>query len=159
MSDPITILAHAESDMPIPPVAVIRARAAELRSDATRQQDTATVAQLTRLIAALDTGVRMCWALGDLLVSSASTPGVVYTVSCGRCNCPAYVPCKHLALFDLLVTMFDDAATDADFEADADEPAAREWRIGNVVAQRMAETRLHLRDRLIQARRGYVAAL
>lgn len=124
MSNPITILPHADSDLTIPPVSAIIVRAGELHADAVRQSDLATARQLKNLIDALVSGMRMTWALGDLLVSSASTPGVVYTVSCGACNCPAYKPCKHLKLAEVLLDMFDTQAGDADLEADADDWAA-----------------------------------
>lgn len=118
----LTILPHAETDLTIPPMSAISDRAGELRADALRLADLATARQLELLISALGGGMRMAWSYGDLLVSSASTPGAVYTVSCGACTCPARKPCKHLKLAELLLDMFEAACDTADMEADADPP-------------------------------------
>lgn len=145
MSNPITILPHAESDLPIPPVSDILMRAAELRADAIIAGDGDTARGLNNLIAALNGGMRMVWVLGDLLVSSASTPGVVYTVSCGQCNCPAYKPCKHLRLAELLLEMLDTAADDGDLEADIDawefDAAMADYPEARPVALRIVDAR------------------
>jgi hypothetical protein len=114
MSDPIRILPHAESDLSIPSIAAIIARVDDLADTAWRQDDTDSYRQLVRLRDALSRGIRMTWSLGDLLVSSASTLGVVYTVSCGACNCPAWKPCKHLKLAEVLLLMLDTIAETAD---------------------------------------------
>jgi hypothetical protein len=159
MSDPIRILPHAETDLPIPPVSAILARCNDLVGDAERQHDTDTRRGLGRLINALESGMRMCWSLGDLRVSSASTPGVVYTVSCGACNCPARKPCKHLKLAEMLLDMLDTQAGDADFDPPIDipqepqpqppggpeppiwpEPGGVTWQLG----QRLAQARRYL---------------
>lgn len=153
MSDPITILPYAESDVAIPANAAILARAADLRADAVQQRDTARVRQLDHLRDALRSGVRMAWNLGDLLVSSASTPGAHYVVSCGRCNCPAYKPCKHLALFDILIDMLDTDAGDADFEIEPETPDPQPWRIGAFLARQIdASGRAALARRICAAR-------
>jgi len=129
------------SDLPIPPASLILARVAELRADATHQRDTERARQLGHLHDALKAGIRMTWVLGDLLVSSASTPGVVYTVSCGDCTCPARKPCKHLALAEVLLDMLDTQAGDADLEADCDELDAPLWSVGRVLGQRLTMAR------------------
>lgn len=105
--------------MNIPPMQSIRDRIADERADAVQAHDEASVRQLDHLIDALKRGMQMTWAMGDLLVSSASTPGVVYTVAGGRCNCPAYKPCKHLKLAELLLDIFETDCETADQEADA----------------------------------------
>ena len=138
MSD-LRILPHAESDLAIPATADIRTRCHELRADSLQQHDSATARQLELLIEALDSGIKMAWVLGDLLVSSASAPGRVYTVSCGRCNCPARKPCKHAKLADVLLEMLDTAAVDSDFEADCDEAAPAPWIVGGFIRQRLQE--------------------
>jgi hypothetical protein len=117
----LTILPHTESDLAIPPVAAILDRVDDLADDAWRHDDNATYRQLVHLRDALKRGMQMAWSLGDLLVTSASSAGVVYTVSCGACNCPAYKPCKHLKLAEVLLDMLDTAAGDADLEADVDQ--------------------------------------
>ena len=118
MSDPITILPHAESDMTIPPVVAIQDRVRDLADQAWRQDDNATYRQLVNLADALKRGIKMTWSMGDLVVTSASTPGVVYTVSCGACNCPAHKPCKHLKLAEVLLDMLDTVADSADMACD-----------------------------------------
>ena len=117
----LQILPHTETDLTIPPITAIRDRASEQRADALRIQDKPTADQLDNLIKALKRNIRMAWNYGDLLVSSASTPGTVYTVSCGVCNCPARKPCKHLKLAEVLIDMLDTLAESADIEADVDD--------------------------------------
>lgn len=141
MSDPIKILPHVDSDLPIPPVSAILSRVNEMAADAERQGDTERWRQMGRLINALESGMRMVWVLGDILVSSASTPGVIYTVSCGHCTCPARKPCKHLALAEVLLDLLDTQAGDADLEADCDELEPPLWSVGAVLGQRLATAR------------------
>ena len=117
----ITILPHTETDLSVPPIAAILDRANEQRADALRLSDLTTARQLENLATALRHGMQMAWNYGDLLVSSASTPGTVYTVSCGQCNCPARKPCKHLKLAEVLLDMLDTLAESADIEADIDD--------------------------------------
>jgi hypothetical protein len=138
MSD-FRILPHAESDLPIPPVTQILARASELRADAQRRADDATARQLGHLIDALNGGVRMVWVLGDLLVTSASTPHTVYTVSCGECNCPAYRPCKHLALAEVLLSLLE---TEADSMDMADVSPCQPWYTRQSAARSLVWARL-----------------
>lgn len=115
----------------LPTRAAIIARIADLRGDAFHQSDSATVRQLDLLTTALDAGMLFTWNDdGDLCIASASTPGLIYRVSCGVCTCPARKPCKHLALYEILITLADEAATDADLEADCDEAAPQPWIIG-----------------------------
>jgi hypothetical protein len=140
MSD-LRILPHADSDLPIPRTTDIIARIADLRRDAVQQCDTERTRQLNNLATALTAGIRMAWVLGDLLVSSASTPGVIYTVSCGSCNCPARKPCKHLALAEVLLDLLDAQSGDADLEADCDEAESPLWSVGAVLGQRLAMAR------------------
>lgn len=117
----LQILPHTETDLSVPSIAAILDRASEQRADALRLADLSTARQLELLLLALKGGMQMAWNYGDLLVSSASTPGTVYTVSCGQCNCPARKPCKHLKLAEVLLDMLDTLAESADIEADVDD--------------------------------------
>jgi hypothetical protein len=115
--------ARFESDQAIPAAADILAVAKEQRADAVRQNDGATVRQLDKVIVGITCGAQLRWVLGDLHVSSVNNPGTTYVLSCGQCSCPAFKPCWHLKLLEILLDMLDTAAGDADMEADADELA------------------------------------
>lgn len=107
---------HA-SDAPIPAASDIIARAAELRESAVRQNDSACVRQIDRLIVSVACGARMAWDRGVLLVQSLNTPSNIYRVRCGQCTCKATKPCWHNALYELLLDMQQTEADTADMEA------------------------------------------
>ena len=60
---------------------------------------------LDKLIINIALGAGFCWAGADLLVESLSSPGKVYTVSAGACDCKASRPCWHLRLCALLLEL------------------------------------------------------
>lgn len=131
------------SDTAIPSAEEIADLAKE-RSDLAQQHgDWAGAAQLNRLRVNVLRRARLCWHLGDLLISSLNTPGAIYSVNRRGCSCPngraGKAQCWHVALYDLLLDMQQTAADTADMEAD-----------------RAAE--LALRDRIVAARRRQLEA-
>jgi hypothetical protein len=60
---------------------------------------------LDKLIINIALGAGFCWAGADLLVESLSSPGRVYTVSAGACDCRATRPCWHGRFYALLLAM------------------------------------------------------
>jgi hypothetical protein len=113
--------------MTIPPMTSILARAVELRSDAIHQHDAAGVRQLDSLIIGVACGYnQLCWEYQYLNVASATTPGAIYQVSHSSCTCPAFKPCHHQRLRELLLDMLDTEAETADMGA---EPRAIAPRI------------------------------
>jgi len=149
--------------MRIPSRQSIIDRASDQRADAVARHDSTTIRGIDTLIKNLYLGLKMRWdADGALIVRSVSTPGAVYAVGTHTCSCPAHKPCYHQRLRDLLLEMLEveaDSADmdadlvnqaaplidaldaihgDADFEADCDAPAAPVWRIGAVIARRLA---------------------
>lgn len=112
-----------ESDRALPPVADILAVAKERFDTAQQHGDYAGAAQLARLRQNLARGAHLTWQFGDLLVASVNTPGAVYTVNRRGCTCPngqaGRSSCWHVALYDLLLDMHQEAADEADEAADA----------------------------------------
>lgn len=109
------------SDLPIPRTCDIIARALDYRASAVRQGDTAVVAQIDRLIAKLPTA-RLCWQLGTLHIVSPS--GNSYQVTRAGCSClngqrSSKRQCWHLALFELLLDIFETDCETADQEAES----------------------------------------
>ena len=135
---------NTSQDFPLTPSAESIAGLAKERADLARGFDDATGArQLDRVRMNVLNGSRLTWHLGDLLISSLNTPGAVYSVNRSGCSCPngaaGRQTCWHVALFDLLLDMQEEAAATADMEAD---------RAGA----------LFLRDRIVAARRPYLEA-
>jgi hypothetical protein len=112
------------SDLPIPPMLSILARASEWRKGFVRIGDAAAVRQIDRLIVSVACGARMAWDRGILLVESLNTPGNVYRVRCGQCTCKAVKPCWHNALYELLLDVQATEIETADQEADMYAEAA-----------------------------------
>jgi hypothetical protein len=106
----------------LPTTASILARAIELIDLAERHNDPQAHAVLGRVKTNIEHGARLRWDMYELHVTSANTPGAVYTVDCGVCDCPAYKPCWHIAAYEITIELLDDQAGDSDFEADADDP-------------------------------------
>lgn len=154
-----------QSDLHIPPVADIIARALDIRASAVRLGDTQAIDQIDRLIAKLP-HARLCWKLGVLVVTSPS--GNDYHVWSGGCDCTNgrfhKGECWHWALYNLLLDMLQTAADsaddeslldeaaalieqldaihgDCDFEADCDESAPRAWKVGALFGKRLAAVR------------------
>lgn len=147
------------SDLHIPRLTDIIARALDIRASAVRLDDTQAIGQIDRLIAKLPQA-RLCWQLGVLVITSPS--GNTYHVTQAGCDClngrkSHARACWHWALYNLLLDMLQTAADsaddeslldeaaalieqldaihgDCDFEADCDEPAAPVWRIGALFA-------------------------
>lgn len=133
------VAGESDSEQAIPTGAAILVVVAERLADATRQHDDITVRRLERVAKNIKAGARMRWAMGDLLISSVTTPGATYTLSCGACNCPARKPCWHCELLDILLVMQDTAAGDADYEADLAEMETDERWLPVLVEQRAAD--------------------
>jgi len=156
--------AHYDSDLMIPAAADILVVAKEQRADAVQQHDAATIRQLDRVIVGVACGARIWWDLGDLHVTSVNNPGAEYIVSCGQCNCPAFKPCWHMKLWDILLDMLDTAAGDADMEADADELASYDPPGDNPLGDEEGDsvpsgrTPAELGQRLAAMRRVYLEA-
>lgn len=129
----------AESDRPIPPVSAIVALVRERQETAADHEDWAGYDQLARVISNLDRGATIAWRNGDLHITSVNTPGKEYQVSRRGCSCPngraGRAHCWHVATYDLLLDMQQEAADAADVAADA------------------ALTRIELGARLAAARR------
>ena len=134
----------AASDRALPPVAAILATAQERFATAQDAGDYPGAAQIARVRQNLSRGAHLTWQLGDLLISSVNTPGAVYTVNRRGCTCPngqaGKAQCWHVALFDLLLDMQQDAADAADSAAE------------------LAQARAELGRRLARARRQVEAA-
>lgn len=145
-----------QSDLRIPRLSDILDRALDSRESAVRLQDEPTIAQLDRVIANAPRA-RLCWQLGTLVVDSPS--GQQYQVTRGGCSCKnarkGFRRCWHVALFELLLDMFETDCETADMEAACDPPGEESplgpdegdelpsgWRIGRVVRQAQLESRL-----------------
>lgn len=117
-------LKYGASDLRIPPTEEILAAAQERSALAQRHEDWNGAAQLNRLRVNVGRGARLSWQLGDLLIQSLNTPGAVYSVNRCGCTCPngraGKVQCWHVALYDLLLDMFDERVTTADMETQTD---------------------------------------
>lgn len=114
------------SDLRIPRLTDIIARALDIRESAQRIGDTAATAQLDRLIERLP-GARLCWQLGTLVIESTS--GNTYQVTRGGCSCLngqrcGKRACWHVALFELLLDMLDTEAETLDQDAEGFRPVA-----------------------------------
>lgn len=108
------------SDLPIPRLTDIIARALDIRDSAVRLRDAATVRQLDRLIGKLPTA-RLCWKLGMLHIGSPS--GGRYQVTRAGCSCLnaqrcGKRACWHVALFELLLDLFDTHCETLDMQCD-----------------------------------------
>lgn len=108
-----------QSDMPIPSLENIKARALDIRASAARLGDEPAVRQLDRL---LDNAphARLCWQLGTLHIDSPS--GGHYQVTRAGCSClngrKGQRACWHWACFNLLLDLLDTEAESADQVAD-----------------------------------------
>jgi len=116
-----------QSDMLLPRLSDIIARALDIRESAVRLADDATVRQIDRLIAKLP-GARLCWQLGTLHIASPS--GGHYQVSRAGCDCLnaqrcGKRQCWHLCCFELLLDLFETACDTADMQAEARPVALR----------------------------------
>lgn len=111
------------SDLTVPPTEDILALVKERFDAACYHGDVGGAGQLDRVRMNLLRGARLSWHLGDLLIQSVNNPGQVYSVSRRGCTCPngrkGRHDCWHVALFDLLIDMADEAAATADMAADA----------------------------------------
>lgn len=122
------------TDQAIPPAADILSLAKERSDLAQRHDDWAGAAQLNRVRVNVARGARLHWSLGDLLIQSVNNPGQVYSVSNQGCTCPngaaGKASCWHVALFDLLLDMSEEAAATADMAADQAAAAAERATMG-----------------------------
>jgi hypothetical protein len=118
-------VAGPDSDLAIPPAADILAVVKDRYDLAVQHDDIGGARQLDRVRANLIQGARLVWCLGDLLIQSVNHPGLVYSVNRRGCTCPngaaGRSDCWHVALYDLLLDMQEEAATTADMEADRAE--------------------------------------
>jgi len=125
--------------MRIPSRHSILARANDQRAAAVQQDDRTTVRQLDTLIGNLHRGMKMRWNAGDTLsVRSANTAGKEYTVTEQACDCPAFTPCNHARLRELLLDMAQTQAKSMDIAADppGENPLGDE--VGDTVPERRA---------------------
>lgn len=111
-----------ESDLVIPPAALILDRASDDFKQAQLHGDAAGMAQINRVRMNITRGARLCWVMGDLLIGSINHPGTVYSVNRVGCSCPNGVAgkaaCWHVCLFDLLLAMFETEVETADIDAE-----------------------------------------
>ena len=135
-------VATPDTDLTIPPAAEIMDLAAERAHIAHHHDDIAGATQLDRVRMNIHNGARLTWHYGDLLIQSVNHPGQVYSVSRRGCTCPngaaGRSTCWHVALYDLLLDLLDERATDADYAAD--RAAALPEQIGQVVATAAARS-------------------
>lgn len=104
--------------MRVPSLSSIVNRALDLRGDAVQAHDESTVKGIDNLIANLYRGMKMRWSIdGSLIVTSATTAGRAYRVTGQGCDCPAFVPCKHMRLRELLLDMLETEAETRDMAA------------------------------------------
>jgi len=116
-----------QSDMLLPRLSDIIARALDIRDSAVRLADDATVRQIDRLVQKLP-GANLCWQLGTLHIASPS--GGRYQVSRAGCDCLnaqrcGKRQCWHVALFELLLDLFETECDTADMQAEARPVALR----------------------------------
>lgn len=109
------------SDLPIPRMADIIARALDYRASAERLKDMLLIDRIDRLINDKLPTARLCWELGTLLVSSPS--GHTYHVSRSGCDCinaqrSGKRACWHLLIHELLLDLFETEAETADMQAE-----------------------------------------
>jgi len=104
--------------MRIPARQSIIDRANDQRADAVHQHDPVTVRQLDTLIGNLHKGMKMKWNdAGNLMVTSANSAGAVYTVDAQTCSCPAFKPCNHMRLRDIILAIQATDVESADIAA------------------------------------------
>ena len=139
--------AQPASDLDIPALDTILTLAQERGETAQRYSDDAGVRQLDRLRMNLLKGATLQWHRGDLLIQSVNNPGLVYRVNARGCSCPNGMAgrssCWHVALYDLLIDLQEQAAIDADMQADVlalqgEEPEPPRPTIGQRIAQARA---------------------
>lgn len=115
-------VAQAASDLPIPSLDTILTVAQERGETAQRYGDDAGIHQLDRVRMNLLRGAALRWHRGDLLIQSVNNPGQVYRTNARGCSCPngraGKAACWHVALYDLLIDLQEQAAIDADMRAD-----------------------------------------
>lgn len=131
------------TDLDIPALDTILTIAQERGETAQRYGDDAGVRQLDRLRMNLLKGATLQWHRGDLLIQSVNNPGLVYRVNARGCSCPNGMAgrssCWHVALYDLLIDLQEQAAIDADMQADVlalqgEEPEPPRPTIGQRIA-------------------------
>jgi hypothetical protein len=112
---------YGATDRAIPEADDILVAAKERFDNAQRSGDYAGAAQMMRLRLNVGKSAELRWQLGDLLVCSINNPGQVYAVNRRGCTCPngqaGKSQCWHVALYDLLLDMQQDAADAADVAA------------------------------------------
>lgn len=110
------------SDLALPPVEDVLALVKERFDTAERHGDYVGAGQLNRVRMSLLRGAHIAWHLGDLLVASVNTPGLVYSTNKRGCSCAngraGKSSCWHVALYDLLIDMQEERAATADMAAD-----------------------------------------
>ena len=116
-----------QSDMLLPRLSDIIARALDIRDSAVRLADDAAVRQIDRLVQKLP-GARLCWQLGTLHIVSPS--GGHYQVSRAGCDCLnaqrcGKRQCWHVATFELLLDLFETECDTADMQAEVQAIAPR----------------------------------
>jgi hypothetical protein len=105
--------------MRIPARQSIIDRANDERADAVHAHDESTVRQLDTLIGNLHKGAKLRWAAdGALMTTSCNTKGNIYRTTQHTCDCPAFKPCWHMRMFDLLLDMLQTEAETADQACD-----------------------------------------
>ncbi len=124
-----------QTDMRIPRLTDIIARALDIRESAARLGDTAATRQIDRLIERLP-GARLCWVLGVLHIDSPS--GGRYQVTRAGCSCLNSTKgharaCWHVALFELLLDMLETEAQSRDIAAESRPRAAQFTRARSLI--------------------------
>jgi len=121
-------VALPSSDLTIPSTDDILSLVKERAELAERHGDYPGAGQLNRVRLSLLRGAHIAWHLGDLLIASVNTPGLVYAVSRRGCTCAngraGKSSCWHVALYDLLIGMQEERAATADMAADRAAAAA-----------------------------------
>jgi hypothetical protein len=112
---------YGATDRCVPDAAAILDAAKERFDADQRAGNLVGAAQIVRVRQNIGNGARLAWQLGDLLVASLNNPGQVYAVNRRGCTCPngaaGKSQCWHVALYDLLLDMQQDAADAADARA------------------------------------------
>jgi hypothetical protein len=117
-----SVQALPASDLSLPPVEDVLALVKERAATAEQHGDFPGAGQLNRVRLSLLRGAHIAWHMGDLLIASVNTPGLVYATNKRGCTCAngraGKSSCWHVCLYDLLIDMAEEAAFTADIEAD-----------------------------------------
>ncbi len=88
------------------------------------------------------------------MTTSCNTKGNIYRTTQHTCDCPAFKPCWHMRMFDLLLDMLQTEADTADMQCD---PPGEDNPLGDEEGDTLPSR--SIRDRIVECRRTYAYAV